>query len=236
MKKRILIIAEERTVYEKSLPLIEEDEEIYETREIQDAFSHISIFSYHLIVIGIHKELNIICELVETIYNMTITPIMVLLQGKMDERIQILKAGADVVLIDSYKPEEVQIQAYVLVRRYSVWDQKRIDSDTNEGIEIGLLKLNILTRTVFWNHIQIFIVRREFDFLYLLASTPGRVYTYNQIYRIVWKEYPHGDITNIIYCMVYRLKQKLKKVDIKAADIIYSVKEVGYRLNVYNES
>ena len=77
---------------------------------------------------------------------------------------------------------------------------------------------------------------REFDFLYLLATTPGRVYTYSQIYQLVWQEYPHGDITNIIYCMVHRLKQKLKKVDVNAEHIISNVKEVGYCLKVYKES
>lgn len=71
--------------------------------------------------------------------------------------------------------------------------------------------------------------------MYLLASTPGRVYTYGQIYQLVWQEYPHGDITNIIYCMVHRLKWKLKVVDKNAADIICSVKEVGYSLKVYKE-
>lgn len=36
------------------------------------------------------------------------------------------------------------------------------------------------------------------DSRYLLASTPGREYTYSQIYQLVWQEHPHGDITNII--------------------------------------
>lgn len=72
--------------------------------------------------------------------------------------------------------------------------------------------------------------------LYLLASTPGRVYTYSQIYQLVWQEYPHGDIANIIYCMVHRLKRKLKKVDVSAEHIIISVKEVGYCLRGYKES
>ena len=74
------------------------------------------------------------------------------------------------------------------------------------------------------------ILVSKFRFLHLLVSTPGRVYTYSQIYQLVWQEYPHGDITNIIYCMVRRLKQKLKKVDVNAEHIISSVKEVGYCL------
>lgn len=47
---------------------------------------------------------------------------------------------------------------------------------------------------------------------------------------------PTWDIANIIYCMVHRLKRKLKKVDVSAEHIIISVKEVGYCLRGYKES
>ena len=63
---------------------------------------------------------------------------------------------------------------------------------------VGKLKILPLQRTAEWEHKRIPVVKREFDFLYLLATTPGRVYTYSQIYQLVWQEYPHGDITNII--------------------------------------
>ncbi|MFR3638722.1 MAG: helix-turn-helix domain-containing protein [Faecalimonas sp.] len=76
------------------------------------------------------------------------------------------------------------------------------------------------------------MVKKEFDFLYLLAVTPGRVYTYSQIYQIIWKEYPQGDLKNIIYCMVHRLKRKIQQVDRNAADMICKVKEVGYCLKI----
>lgn len=40
---------------------------------------------------------------------------------------------------------------------------------------------------------------------------------------------------HIIYCMVHRLKRKLKKVDVNAEHIIISVKEVGYSLKTDQE-
>ena len=95
--------------------------------------------------------------------------------------------------------------------------------------------MDSFARTLYWNQTEISVVKREFDFLYLLASTPGRVYTYSQIYRIVWKEYPQDDITNMIYCMVHRLKKKLRDVDTRAYDMIHSVKEVGYCLKLHKE-
>ncbi len=114
-----------------------------------------------------------------------------------------------------------------MIRRYTEWKSERKEE---VPVIVGKLEILPLQRTVEWEHKRIHVVKREFDFLYLLASTPGRVYTYSQIYQLVWQEYPHGDIANIIYCMVHRLKQKLKKVDVNAEHIISSVKEVGYCL------
>lgn len=36
-----------------------------------------------------------------------------------------------------------------------------------------------------------------YTLLYLLATTPGRVYTYSQIYQTVWQEYPQDDVKNM---------------------------------------
>lgn len=118
---------------------------------------------------------------------------------------------------------------YALIRRYTEWKSERKEENP---ILVGKLEIFPFQRNVKWDHKIVPVVKREFDFLYLLASTPGRVYTYSQIYQLVWQEYPHGDITNIIYCMVHRLKQKLKKVDVNAEYIISSVKGIGYCLKV----
>ena len=143
-------------------------------------------------------------------------------------RNKIIQSGADVVLTQLCI-EEISLQAYALIRRYTEWKSERKEEIP---VMVGKLEIFPLQRTVEWEHKRIPVVKREFDFLYLLASTPGRVYTYSQIYQLVWQEYPHGDITNIIYCMVHRLKRKLKNVDVNAEHIIISVKEVGYCLKI----
>ena len=195
-KNRIIVIADEGEVLWEGLVLPEQQTEIYLAKNIQDALSHLTVFFYHLILIAVKQEPEIICQLVETIRKMVITPMIVLLPDHSEMRNKIIQTG----------------------------------------VMIGKLEILPLQRTVEWEHKRVPVVKREFDFLYLLASTPGRVYTYSQIYQLVWQEYPHGDITNIIYCMVHRLKQKLKKVDVNAEHIISSVKEVGYCLKVYKES
>ena len=215
-----------------SLGLLEQQAEIYLAKGIQDTLSHLTIFSYHLILIVLNKETEVICQVVESIRKIVMTPILVLLSENSKGRSRVIHAGADVALTQPYTAEEISLQAYALIRRYTEWKSERREEIP---IMVGKLEILPLQRTVKWDHKIVSVVKREFDFLYLLASTPGRVYTYSQIYQLVWQEYPHGDITNIIYCMVHRLKQKLKKVDANAEHIISSVKEVGYCLKVNKE-
>lgn len=231
-KNRIIVIADEGEMTWESLILLEQRAEFYQMKSIQDALSNLTVFSYHLILIAVKRELEIVCQLVEAIRKLVITPMIVLLPDHSEMRNKIIYLGADVVLTQPYTAEEVSLQSYALIRRYTEWKSERKEEIP---VMVGKLKILPLQRTVEWEHKRIPVVKREFDFLYLLASTPGRVYTYSQIYQLVWQEYPHGDIANIIYCMVHRLKRKLKKVDVNAEHIIISVKEVGYSLKTDQE-
>lgn len=232
-ENKIIVIEDESGLPWGNMTLLEQQSELYQAKNIQDALSHLTVFSYHLILIAVKQEPEMICQLVETIRKLVITPMIVLLPEHPETRNKIIQSGADVVLTQPYTAEEISLQAYALIRRYTEWKSEKKE---DMHILIGKLEIFPFQRTVEWNHNRVPVVKREFDFLYLLASTPGRVYTYSQIYQLVWQEYPHGDITNIIYCMVHRLKQKLKKIDVSAEYIISSVKEIGYCLKVYNES
>ena len=209
-KNRIIVIADEGEMTWESLILLEQRAEFYQMKSIQDALSNLTVFSYHLILIAVKRELEIVCQLVEAIRKLVITPMIVLLPDHSEMRNKIIylggRCGIDttvysgrsqsaVVCIDSplYRMEIGK------KRRNPCYGGKTENPSTSKNSRMG-------------------------------------VYTYSQIYQLVWQEYPHGDITNIIYCMVHRLKQKLKKVDVNAEHIISSVKEVGYCLKVYKES
>ena len=140
-----------------------------------------------------------------------------------------IRAGADAVLNRKCSAEELNLQVYALIRAYKRWKTEKKEIT---DITVGMLTINALQRKVYCGEKEILVVKKEFDFLYLLAVTQRRVYTYSQIYQIIWKEYPQGDLKNIIYCMVHRLKQKIQQVDRNAADMIFTVKEVGYCLKI----
>lgn len=162
---------------------------------MQEGLSHLMEFSNHLILISLQKDADIICKFVETIRKMVSVPVLVLLPKNLCSREMIIKAGADVVLKMPYDAKEIELQAYALIRRDMTWELK--DIAVEDKIVRGPLKMNVLKRTVFWNKNQMFFVKREFDLRYLLATTPGRVYTYSQIYQTVWQEYPQDDVKNM---------------------------------------
>ena len=62
----MLVIDDKDLLLENPVSL-EQQAEIYRTKGIQDALSHLTVFSYHLILIALKQEPEILCQLVETI-------------------------------------------------------------------------------------------------------------------------------------------------------------------------
>lgn len=228
---KILVLAEERNVSAPCFTSLEQQGEIYMARSIQDGVLHLTLFVYHLICISVEnpKYIQMGDQLIETIRKVSEIPIMVVIPEVSDLKYKLIRAGADAVLNRKCSAEELNLQVYALIRAYKRWKTEKKEIT---DITVGMLTINALQRKVYCGEKEILVVKKEFDFLYLLAVTPGRVYTYSQIYQIIWKEYPQGDLKNIIYCMVHRLKQKIQQVDRNAADMIFTVKEVGYCLKI----
>ena len=124
MELRIIVLADERGLVWESMALLEQQAEVYQAKNIQDALSHLTVFSYHLILIAVKQEPEIICQLVEAIREMVITPVIVLLQDYSEMRNKIIQAGADVVLTQLCT-KEISLQAYALIRCYTEWKSER---------------------------------------------------------------------------------------------------------------
>ena len=92
-KNRIIVSADEGEVIWDSLVLPEQQAEIYLAKNIQDALSHLAVFSYHLILIAVKRELEIVCQLVEAIRKLVITPMIVLLPDHSEMRNKIIYLG-----------------------------------------------------------------------------------------------------------------------------------------------
>ena len=50
------------------------------------------------------------------------------------------------------------------------------------------------------------------------------------------KDYSIGDIKNIIWCLVKRLRKKLNTIEDGAGNCIVSVRDIGYKFELNNEN
>ena len=70
-------------------------------------------------------------------------------------------------------------------------------------LSIGGMKLSLAEKNVVIHGAEVMLTNREFEILYLLAQSPGRIFSKEQIYDIVWQEPYSGDY-NIVMSRKYR--------------------------------
>lgn len=87
-------------------------------------------------------------------------------------------------------------------------------ADKEKQLQYGRLQINLLSRTVSIDDLEIILTRMEFDVLYFLASNPDLAFTKEQIYEAVSKDDYSGG-AYIIRDIIYRLRSKLKITNIR---------------------
>lgn len=91
------------------------------------------------------------------------------------------------------------------------------------------ISMSFKTREVFRRNKNIRLTCTEFEILHLLARNPGKVFSKEQIYDIVWKEPYSGDY-NIVMSHIRNIREKIEDNPSKPV-YIQTVWGVGYRFN-----
>ena len=98
--------------------------------------------------------------------------------------------------------------------------------ETN-NIHVGELTVDLSKRSVVMGNTEVMLTNREFEILYLLASSPGRVFSKEQIYDLVWEEPYSGDY-NIVMSHIRNIREKIEDNPSKPI-YIQTVWGVGYK-------
>ena len=91
------------------------------------------------------------------------------------------------------------------------------------------MTIDLFERIVSIKGTRIALTNREFDILYLLAKSPGRIFSKEQIYDIVWQEPYSGDY-NIVMSHIHHIREKIEDNPGKPL-YIQTVWGIGYRFN-----
>ena len=145
-------------------------------------------------------------------------PVLILTASdSIDDRVAGLDSGADDYLVKPFAHAELLARLRALLRR------------GRPGVErllhCGNLEMDLFTRKVARQGIEIEVSQREFELLeYLLRHKNSNV-TRKMLARDVWNE-PHGVLTNVIEVCVNSLRKKVELPGTRP--LIRTVRGVGY--------
>ena len=154
------------------------------------------------------------------------TPILILSAlGEVDEKVLGLKVGADDYLAKPFSFSELLARIEVLNRR--------TNPDVKEtSLKVGSLSMNLLTRQVHRQGIEIDLQPREFRLLEFLMKRSNQVVTRTMLLEGVW-EYHFDPQTNVIDVHISRLRSKIDK-PFKGKQMLFTERGAGYALR-YDE-
>lgn len=154
------------------------------------------------------------------------TPTYVILLTSRDSSADIvagLKGGADDYVTKPFSTPELLARLRVALRHHRNPNPASIDSET----EIGDLRVDRARHRVDVAGNPVTLTPKEFAFLALLATHPGRIYTHRMILEKVWgPEYQ----TETHYLRVYASQLRKKLGDDPTRPRLVTEPGVGYRL------
>ena len=163
------------------------------------------------------------CEKIRNLPGLENTLIVFLTaRGEDYSQIAGFEAGGDDYIVKPIKPKVLVSRVKALLKRYSS-PETGVDTE-NELIRIDGLVLDRSKYLVYRDEKEIFLPRKEFELLALLLSSPGRVYTREEIFKKVWGE---GVIVGerTIDVHVRKLREKI------GDQMIRTIKGVGYKFS-----
>jgi DNA-binding response OmpR family regulator len=158
-------------------------------------------------------------ELVQNIRNQGLaTPVLMLTANQSFDAKRIgFSSGTDDYMTKPVNYEELLWRIQALLRRANVY--------ADSSIKLGETVLDSLTYSISNGELTIDLPKKEFDLLFKLLSSPGRIYTKSQLMDEIWG-YDTESGEETIKAHISKLRSKIKDFDDIA---IVAVKGIGYK-------
>lgn len=135
---------------------------------------------------------------------------VILLTAKSEDTDKVLglTVGADDYVTKPFNPVELQARVKSQLRRYMQLGGGAPKEDA-DVLAIGGIELCDRTKSVTLDGEEVSLTRTEYDILKLLMENPGKVFSPNQIYELVWKDNPYGT-ENTVAVHIRHLREKVE--------------------------
>ncbi|MEH7382248.1 response regulator transcription factor [Bacillus sp. JJ1533] len=161
-------------------------------------------------------------ELIKEIREKSSIPIIVI-SAKVDieNKVQVLKIGADDFITKPFHQEEVMVRVEVQLRKANFHPEQSAEIGWRE------LKMNTEKRSVTLKEEELQLTNAEFDILIFFMNNPERALSKKEIYESIWKGTYYGD-DNTISVHVSNLRKKIS--EITSEEYIKTIWGVGFML------
>ncbi|GIO26607.1 response regulator transcription factor [Ornithinibacillus bavariensis] len=158
-------------------------------------------------------------ELTEDIRSFLDIPIlMVTAKAESQDKVKGFRAGTDDYLVKPFDPVELILRVEALLKRYNINIENRI--------KLGSVTIDKDRLTVYTEEETVSLKKKECELLFVLASSPGKIFTRNQLIEKIWGYDYEGD-ERTVDVHIKRLREQLEVFE----DItITTVRGLGYRL------
>jgi two-component system alkaline phosphatase synthesis response regulator PhoP len=147
--------------------------------------------------------------------------IIAFLTARSEDYSQIVgfEVGGDDYITKPIRPRVLTSRISALLRRYSNAPSDGSDKDIIKIADLTIDKTKVL---VYKNEEEIVLAKKEFELLFLLASKPGKVFTREEIFKIVWgNDVIVGNRTIDVH--IRKIREKVGE------DYIKTIKGIGYK-------
>ena len=133
------------------------------------------------------------------------------------------------ILVLTFEDSEEEILNHIISCVSAGSRAYQVVENVKKNLSFNGLEIDDINRLVRKQKQEIDLTFTEFEILYLLVNNPGRVFSKEQIYDIVWKE-SYSDDYNIVMSHIRNIREKIEDNPSKPV-YIQTVWGVGYRFN-----
>ncbi len=205
MSKKALVVDDEKAIVKGIKFSLEKDDIVVDCAyDGQEALNMAREGNYDIILLDVMLPGLSGFEVCQQIREFSDCPIIMLTaKGDDMDKILGLEYGADDYITKPFNILEVKARIKAIIRRTNR------KTETAKVMTFGELKLNEEYRRVFVKDREINVTSREYELLELLASTPGKTYSREELLEAIWgKDYP-GD-ARTVDVHIRRLREKLE--------------------------
>ena len=208
MGKRVLVVDDEKLIVKGLRFSLEQDGmEVTCAYDGEEALGLAKEQKFDIILLDIMLPKLTGLEVCQQIREFSNVPI-VMLTAKDDDmdKIMGLEYGADDYITKPFNILEVKARIKAIMRRTTPIDAQKAEERVLEG---GDMKLDCDSRRVMIAGKEVNLTAREFDVLELLMKNPNRVYSREQLLKLIWgSDYP-GDVRTVDV-HIRRLREKIE--------------------------